>query len=31
MRSDNTTGLASKKKSKEKAKAKKGALAAKRT
>ena len=31
MRSDNTTGLAAKKKSKEKAKAKKGALAAKRT
>jgi hypothetical protein len=31
MRSDNTSGLASKKKSKEKAKAKKGALAAKRT
>jgi len=31
MRSDNTSGLAAKKKSKEKAKAKKGALAAKRT
>jgi len=31
MRSDNTSGLASKKKSKERAKAKKGALAAKRT
>ena len=31
MRSDNTTGLAAKKKSKERAKAKKGALAAKRT
>jgi len=31
MRSDNTAGLASKKKSKERAKAKKGALAAKRT
>jgi len=31
MRSDNTSGLAAKKKSKERAKAKKGALAAKRT
>jgi hypothetical protein len=31
MPKDNTAGLASKKKSKEKAKAKKGALAAKRT
>jgi len=31
MRNDNTSGLASKKKSKERAKAKKGALAAKRT
>jgi hypothetical protein len=31
MRSDNTSGLASKKKAKQKAKAKKGALAAKRT